>query len=252
MKKIIVFLFLLIIFSCKKENKEIIEYDKEGKIVSKIYGDSKKSIDSIIYYNNNVIDTKIYFNKNNTDTCFVKYFDGKGELFSEGFTVNKIKYGKWKYYDSKNKIRKIVEFKNICGEEYPNQEWNYNPDGILNKNFSTYYTSSFEKSKIIDGVKVNDLKIYYTPMNKKGADCKLYFSPEIESTFCNSDKLEMYSINSNKSFVFTIPLKTEDIGNNHFKGYIEENLYINSNKKGAINFKTRRIYFEIILKTIKS
>lgn len=247
MKKVIIVFCLFSILSCKNDTEEVIKYDLKGNILSKNYVSNGNSLDSIIYFEKNIIDYKVYFKNSSTDTCYTKYYD-KNKISSEGSIVKKVKFGKWKFYNSKGEIRSIVEFKNICGEEYPNQEWNYNPDGTLNQDFCNYYTSSLEKVRIIEGVEVNDLKIYYTPMNKKEAICKIQFSPEIDDTFCNADKVETYSLNSNKSFVFTIPLKTEDIGDNNFKGYIEEHLFETQNKKGAVNHKVRRIYIDIPLK----
>lgn len=244
MKKITAFFCILSILSCKNDTEEIINYDINGNVFSKNYVSNGNSLDSIIYLKNNIIDYKVYFNNNSTDTCYVKYYD-KNKISSEGSIVKKIKFGKWKFYNSKGKIRSIVEFKNICGEEYPNQEWNYNFDGKLNQDFCNYYTSTLEKLRIIEGVQVVDLKIYYIPMNKKKAICKIHFSPEIDNTFCNTDKVETYSLNSNKSFVFTIPLKTEGIKDNNFKGYIEEHLFETQNKKETVNHKIRRIYIDI-------
>ena len=238
----IVFIFL----SCKNDTKEFIQYDKDRKIVSKIYGNSKKSLDSIIYFKNGIIDSKMIVNPKNKFSFYVKYYDSIG-VSSEGNTLNKIKIGKWKYYDSKKRIRKIVEFKNICGEEYPNQEWNYNDQGDLKMSISTYYKYKF-KSQMFKKGETNILMISYVPMTKKDPICTINFSNKIDSTFCNVDMVEKVAFRSSDLITFTVPMMLDEIGKHNFRGYIEEHEFEEIKNSTISNHITRRIYIDIPFK----
>jgi len=245
MKKIIILLFIVFsILSCKNDTEEIIQYDKEGNILSKNYISNGKSLDSTIYLKNELVITKIIFNKDNKSECYVKYYDNNGKLESEGNTINKIKIGKWKFYGSKTKEAKIVEFENICGEEYPNQEWNYDDKGKLNLDIRSYYTYKF-KSPVFKSGGTNILTINYTPMIKKGAICIINFSNKIDSTFCNVDKIEKVAFRSSDSLTFTVPMMLDEIGKHNFRGYIEEHVFEEVKNSNLSNHKIRRVYINI-------
>jgi hypothetical protein len=243
MKRFIILAYFAILFSCKKESKEFVEYDKEGNLLSKGYVSNGKSLDSMIYFKNNKVDAKFFFKKNSDKECYIKYYDNEG-VISEGNTINKIKTGKWKFYGSKPNEMKVVEFKNICGEEYANQEWNYNAKGKLKIDLCTYYTNSF-KNKIFKVGSTNFLTIKYIPMIKKGTICRINFSNEIDSTFCNLDKIKKESFRSTDSLTFTIPMMFDTKGTFFFRGFIDEHFFGEPNKEGYSNHKTRRVYVDI-------
>lgn len=247
LKKIVLILIITFLFSCSKESKEVIKYNSTGDIVSKMYIRDEKSLDSIIYFNNGILDSKIIFNKINKLSCYVEYYDSKGQLMSEGNTINKIKNGKWKYYDSNASLKKIVEFKDICNEEYPNQEWNYNEKGKLNLEICSYYTYKF-KSPVFKSGGTNILTINYTPMIKKGAICTINFSNKIDSTFCNVEKVEKVAFRSSDSLTFTVPMMLDEIGKHNFRGYIEEHVFEEVKNSNLSNHKIRRVYIDIPFK----
>lgn len=246
MKNLIILILIVFTqFSCKRDDGVICQYNKDGELISKNYLGNGKFLDSVIYFKKGIVDAKIYFKNHQKLNCYVKYYDSHGRLTYEGNTYNKMKVGKWKYYDDENRKCKVVEFKNICNKEYPNQEWNYDYMGKLKMDFCTFFTYKIEKARIIEGVKVNDLKIHFTPMFKNGSVCKINFSPEIDSNFCNVDAVQKYTLNSDNSYVFTIPLKSEDIGENNFTGYIEETYDESTNKEDFVNHRVRRVYIDI-------
>lgn len=219
MKRIIIILAFIVI-SCKGDIDEKIEYDKNGNVVSKMYVSKNKKLDSIIYYKKKEI-FKTYFNKSDLDSAYCKVFNYDNKLISEGNTLKLIKYGNWKFYDSKGKIRKIVEFKNICGKEYPNQEWNYDENENLINQRSNYYIYKFKNVKF-KAKESNELIIKYIPFIKK-ANYFLYFSPEFDNQFCNIEKVKKNGLGTNKdSIIFKINVGFENPGKEYFNGYIVE------------------------------
>ncbi len=244
MKKIIIIFAVFCFISCKKETEEIIQYDKTGNILSKNYvSDGGKSLDSTIYYKNNKVDSKFFFKNNSDIECYIKYYDDKG-IVSEGNAINKVKVGKWKFYGSKPKEVKIVEFKNICEEEYPNQEWNYDTSGKMKINLCTYYTYQFKNPVLKNGT-TNALIIKYIPMVKKGSISTINFSNEIDSTFCNVDKVKKNAFRSSDSLTFTIPMMLDETGKHNFRGYIEEHVFEEVKNSKLTNHKTKRVYIDI-------
>lgn len=244
MRKILILFIFILTLSCKQSDEMTTEYDKNGKIISKIYGNPEESLDSIIYFKNGVIDSKMIAISSNTLSFYVKYYDDYGNLKSEGFTFDKIKIGKWKFYDSKTKNVKIVEFKNICGVEYPNQEWNYNNKGKLNLDIRSYYTYKFKNSEFKNGG-TNFLTVKYIPLVKKGSVCTINFSNEIDSKFCNIDKIKKISFRSSESKTFSIPMMLVSKGKKNFRGYIEEISYEKINNSKLLQEKLRRVYIDI-------
>ena len=234
MKKIILLGITFFFVSCKNETQEIIQYDKQGKVASKNYVSNNTSLDSIINFTNGIIDSKMFFSKDNESSCYVKYYDKLG-VVSEGNTINKIKAGRWKYYDSKNRMRKIVEYKNICNEEYANQEFNYDDKGRLIAERSTYYTHKFKDPKF-ELNKVNELTVNYVPFIKKGTTSLLVFSPEFDSSFCNINTVKKDSVSTTTNLTFKIDVSFGDKGKNNFRGYILEYYY----KETSENVFTRR------------
>lgn len=243
-KKAVIFV-LLTLLSCKKDTKEIVQYDKAGKIISKIYGNPSESIDSIIYYKNGVLYSKMVTNKPNKLSFYVKYYDGK-RLISEGNTINKLKNSKWKYYNSKNEVERVVEYKDICDREYPNQEWNYDSKGKLDISKSSFFSYTFKYPKFEPKVN-NELTIRYVPLIKKsGVISVIYFSPDFDSKFCNINTVNKDGLKSSKNDIgFKINIGFKNKGKKNFRGYIEEHFYEDTDKKEIVNHKRRRVYVDI-------
>lgn len=243
-KKIIVISIIFNFFSCKNDVEEVIQYDKKGNVLSKNYvSDGGKSLDSTIYFKNNKVDSKFFFKKNSDKECYIKFYND-GKLIAEGNAINKIKIGKWKFYGVKVNDVKIVEFKNICGEEYSNQEWNYDNTGKMKINLCTYYTYQF-KNPILKNGTTNALTIKYIPMVKKGSISTINFSNEIDSTFCNVDKVQKNAFRSSDSLTFTIPMMLDEIGKHNFRGYIEEHVFEETQNSKLTNHKTKKVYIDI-------
>lgn len=244
-QKTVILLVFFTLFSCKKNTNEIIQYNQEGKIISKIYGNPTKFIDSIIYYKNDMVDSKMIANKLNKLSFYVKYYDGK-KLMSEGNTLNKLKDSKWNYYNSKGKVEKVVEYKNICDEEYPNQEWNYDAKGDLDIAKSSFFSYTFKNSKFESMVN-NEITIKYVPFIKKnGVISIIYFSPDFDNKFCNINKVKKNGLKpSEDGFIFKINIGFKNKGKKYFRGYIDEHFYEDTNKKEMVNHQTRRVYIDI-------
>ena len=249
MRKIILLIIIINFFSCKRNGEEIIYYDKNGNIESKNYVSDGKNLDSVIYFSNGKVDTKVFFPKKDKTECYVKYYGKKG-LSSEGKTKGEKKNGKWKYYDLKGKLRKIVEFKVICNEEYPNQEWNYDSNGKLNEIFCNYFTCKIGETIEINGEKGKNLKIYYSPMFKKDAICTINLSRKINKDFCNVDSIEKIDFKCDSTFTFNLPIKLKDFKEIFYlKGYIEEHHFDeDSNDKSSLKHTSRRVYIDVPIK----
>lgn len=245
MKNFFLGLILISLFSCNKKSNEIIEYNKEGKIISKMYVSNENFLDSAIYYKDGIVN-KSYFNKRYSNFFYFKSFTSEGRLISEGNTINKIKEGKWKYYDSNDRMKKIVEFKNICNAEYPNQEWNYESNGKLNISKSSFFSYTFKNSKFEPKVS-NELTIKYIPLIKKdGVISVIYFSPDFDDKFCNISEVNKDGLkSSDNGVVFKINIGFENRGEKKFRGYIEEHYFEDTNNKEIVNHKTRRVYVDI-------
>jgi hypothetical protein len=244
-KQLFLVIILLITYSCKKNENEIIEYDKDGKIISKSYINNESGqTDSIIYYKSNMI-TKSFFDKKNRKSFYFKSYGYDGKMIAEGNTFNMIKIGKWKFYDSDNKIKKIVEYKNICGKEYPNQLWNYD-DLKLNINKSTYFNYRLKNSKF-ESNKTNELIIEYVPYFKKWSQSVLFSSIDFNNTFCNIDKIksEVVFPSNDKNIIFKVNLKFSSKGKNHFRGYISEKTYKTSSNMKIENYSEKITYIDI-------
>lgn len=244
MKKIIMFIVTFFFLSCKKDFEEIIQYDRSGKILSKKYiSNSRKLPDSIMFFKNNEIKTKFIFKENNYKEFYVKYYKNK-KIVSEGNVINKKRIGKWKFINHKANTLKIVEFKNICGDEYPNQEWNYRDKDKLDFNFSSFYYFKL-KNTISRKGGTNYLTIKYVPMIKKETICMIHFSKEIDSLFCNVDKVKKDGFRLTDSLTFTLPLKFESRGKKNLRGFIEEHLFQDVKGSDYSNHKIRTVYFDI-------
>ncbi|MBN9284869.1 MULTISPECIES: hypothetical protein [unclassified Flavobacterium] len=243
MKKIILLGITFFFVSCKNETQEIIQYDKQGRVASKNYVSNNTSLDSVINFTNGIIDSKMFFSKDNESSCYVKYYDKLG-IASEGNTINKVKDGRWKYYDSKNRLRKIVEYKNICNEEYANQEFNYDEKGKLLANKSTYYTYKFKTSKL-ESNKENELTINYVPFLKKGSNSFLVISREFDSSFCNIRTVKKDSASFFANQTFKVGVTFEKKGKNNFRGYILEYSYESTSDKNILKTRERKTFINI-------
>lgn len=244
MKKIILLLLMFNLCSCKSDTEEIIQYDKHGDIISKNYVSGGKSLDSIVNISNGKVDTKIFFKKNSETECYVKYY-GKSGIVSEGNTKDKKKIGNWTYYYSNGK--KIVEYKIISNEEYPNQVWTYDTNGKLDLSLSSFYKSKIEGEISTEGAKGEKLKIYYEPSLKKGTICTINLSQKINPDFSNIESVEKFTLKSDENYVFTIPLKLETFkkGTN-ITGYIDEHYFDEKTKN--LDHTWKRTYISIPIK----
>jgi len=270
MKKIILFLTILGLISCEKRYKEIVKYDTTGTVVTKSYLDSNQKLDSLIQYENKKVVFKMYFNKLNTNYCYVNQFDYRGKLNAEGNYVNKIKIGKWIYYNSKMKTKKIVQYINLCGSEYPNQVWTYNDQDVLlnniwvfdakdslSKNLSSYYNYKLDNTKILKD-KSYELEINYVSMLKtdhseyvpklNSSHSILIMSPDFDKNFCNitdskikKDTLGSYPLQNH----WIINIKFASKGRKYFRGFIEEYWNEKGTKKGYVQPMKKRTYINI-------
>lgn len=239
-------MFLLIFISCDKDRNEIIEYNERGEIISISYiAKDKNSVDSIIYYKNKKISVEVYPNRKNKFSSFIKYFDKNGVELSEGNTFKKNKIGRWKYYNSRNKISKIVEYITICDSEYPNQEYNLNNDGTIIINKSNYFTYKI-KYPCFKLNECNIITISYYPLYKTKSKKILIFSPEFDDNFCNVEKVPKDSISMATDHVFKVPFGSAIKGKFFFKAIIKEYYYeSNTENRNIGSYVEKRTYIKI-------
>lgn len=222
MRCLILVLFSLVLYSCKESTKETVYFDEKSGMLIKSYSSKGTSSDSSYYYKNDKLAMISYYKGYPEGTSYNKMYNNK-RLKSEGLFLNKKRTGKWKFYEQ-GTLRAIVDFVNVCGEEYPNQEWNYTKEGNLNTKFCNYFTYQLEGIRYVKKDGVRDLKIKYQPMYTRGGIYKLHFSHELDDDFCNFNIIKLNALYADESFVFTVPLLAEGMDrDSKFIGVIEEN-----------------------------
>ncbi|MEG9329208.1 hypothetical protein V6B16_14790 [Salinimicrobium catena] len=127
MNKVKIFLLLsLTLVSCNEEVKK--SYYQSGNPKQFDFYSSQEILDSsITYYDHfkHPIKKKLFLKDS---TTYVKNFSDEGILTSEGYLNSQShRIGKWMVY-TKDTL-KILEYKNIRGEEYLNQSWMKNSIG---------------------------------------------------------------------------------------------------------------------------
>ncbi len=243
MKYILLFLLIINLMSCSKGENTVINYNKNGKLISKTYPSLELSrpIDSIIYFKNNKVDYKVIFKTK--EDVFVKYYDPKEKLICEGNTTKKMRNGKWKYYRENGSLDKVIEYINLCGQQYVNQGWYFKENGD-----TIYRKSNFVNIKISNGnFKINEkheFKFSYKKILGPKSEFMLMISPDVDDKFCNIEKI---NISKQYSKVNQIIAKIgfATAGKKTLRGYITEfqDSIISGEKMPKI--AERRVYFQI-------
>jgi antitoxin component YwqK of YwqJK toxin-antitoxin module len=264
-RKIVAFLVLICLFSCK--NEEIIEYYKDKKTINKryfvnsdgqkqgvykefyksgklknisIYDKDIKKDSSMFYSNLGELEKVVYFKKNKE---FAKEFQNN-VLIAEGIIENDIKIGKWNYFNKFSKKEKVLEYINLCGSQYLNQGWYFNKDGDTIKERSNYLTVRLDKSILKRNDTINLFFEYFPFLSKKPTliACQ---SNNLDNKFCNIDKSSLDTIIT-QSTKFKRSLLFKDKGTYFIRGFVQEhnNLAIDNKK----DYKIRYVYYSLNLK----
>ena len=243
MKYIFLFIITAILLSCSKEGNAAIEYDKNGKIISKTYPslDLSRPIDSIIYFKNNKVDYKVIFKTK--EDVFVKYYDPKEKLICEGNTNKKIRAGKWKYYRENGSLDKIIEYINLCGQQYVNQGWYFKENGD-----TIFRNSNYVNIKIDNGnFKINEkheFKFDYKKILGPKSELILMISPDVDDKFCNIEKINMSKQYSKVNQIIA-KIGFATAGKKTLRGYITEFQDSIKTREKMPKIAERRVYFQI-------
>ncbi|MET0946671.1 MAG: hypothetical protein ABWY22_14785, partial [Flavobacterium sp.] len=200
-----------------------------------------KSDSSIYYYPNKNIAKILYYLKK--DTVFEKDFSEDSRLLSEGKNLKEKMLGKWKFYKENGNLDKIIEYIDLCGEQYMNQGWYFKDNGD-----TLYKNSNFVSIKISEGnFKINqkhEFKFIYKRLLGSTSEFWLSISPDVDNKFCNINKINM-SNQYSKANQIIAKIGFETPGKKTLRGFISEfkDSIISGEKVSKI--AERRVYFEI-------
>lgn len=246
MYKILFSLFISIfLLSCNnlKENTEKEFYDNGDLKAIHIIKNNIKSDSSIYYYPNNNIAKIIYYLEK--DTIYEKDFSEKSKLLSEGKNVKNIMIGKWKFYKENGKLDKIVEYINLCGNQYTNQGWYFDKKGDTLREYGNYFEIKWSP-KIIKKNQVVCLQMTYKPIIYLNSEVELCFDTEnnVSKDFCNIHKVKLAKFYKTSDVLKTY-IKFERSGKKNIRGYIREFFNKESTEQDSITSGERYLYFDI-------
>lgn len=214
--KILVAIFIFYIFSCKNE---------------KIYEET--------YYSTGELKSKTrYINGKLTDTFYFYYKNGK--LKEKGILDIELKKGWWYYYNKTEKLKNRSQYIKFGDSIYKNQSVNYNDDGNINKNTSSYFTIKLSDT-IPLGKSLGDL--YYNTNFNDIEKRELFVI--IDNEYNNVIKKDTFiDVKSNYTF---FGIYSDKLGEKIIKGEIIEQLFkydtVNP-KKLSLKILEHRKYFE--------
>ena len=212
-------------------------YNKEGVIESFVFFKDNKPIDSIINYSNNKISSIIIFKDS---ANLVKNFNN-GSLVSEGHMFGGKKIGYWNYYKN-NKKYKVIQFINLCGEQYSNQGWVFNDKDNLVSKGSNFFRIIDKK----DRYKKDEEFVFYVKYQSLWGDESMSnyaMSTKITNDFCNIRQVKLDSFTTQKHLL-KFYYKFSEKGKKNIRGYIREYGFIEEVKNDFV-FKERKVYFDI-------
>jgi antitoxin component YwqK of YwqJK toxin-antitoxin module len=276
------------VFLCSCDNKEI-EYYDNGVIKKEYYlkNDKFQGEYKEFYENGNLkvkhnysdgilIDTSYYYGTDKLkktikvwskiDTVQVLNFQTNGNIESEGFKLkDKIKIGKWKYYDKEKNLAKEIEYFNVSNKEYVNQVWYFDKEKNIVESEGNYMTfdvsndtvTVYEPVKILIALKSPffsyDSNVYGCIPSGKLSDLKQDFSniEQIKLDTLPSIKNEKIIKDYQKYNLFvSFGLEFDKVGTQHIRGFISETAP-NDGKhkldKGKYNMLERKIYFDKVV-----
>ncbi|MBF6640427.1 hypothetical protein IVB69_02930 [Flavobacterium sp. J49] len=235
----ILFTILLFFTSCKNEIKE---YDAEQKLTKEYTLNDEKQFDGIykeFYENGNLkvvkhfengvlIDSIINYNNDKTisqvqfplkkDSLFCKNYY-KNNLESEGVFYQNMKHGKWKYFKTNGVLDKVVEYVNICGNQYTNQGWYFKNGKDTIKEFGNYYNLKLPKS-----IKKNQLAkfyIYHKPLIALNPDLIFCIGTDVDENFCNLEKTKIDTVYGENNII-PVEIIFRNKGKKNLRGFIKE------------------------------
>lgn len=212
-------------------------YNEDGTIESYVFFKDNKPVDSIINYKNNKISSIIIFKDS---VNLVKNFNN-GVLENEGNMLNGKKIGYWNYYKN-NKKHKVIQYIDLCGEQYNNQGWAFNNQGKLISKGSNYYKIINKKASY----KKDEEFVFYVRYQSlwgKESMSNYAMSTKISNDFCNIRDVKLDSFRTN-NHLLKFYYKFSEKGKKNIRGYVREYGFIEESKNNFV-FQERKVYFDI-------
>ena len=212
-------------------------YNQEGDIESFVFFKNNKPMDYIINFKNNKISNIIIFKDS---VNLVKNFNN-GALESEGHMFGGNKIGYWNYYKN-NKKHKVIQFINLCGEQYGNQGWVFNDKDNLVSKGSNFFRIIDKK----DRYKKDEEFVFYVKYQSLWGNESMSnyaMSTKISNDFCNLRQVKLDSFTTQKHLL-KFYYKFSEKGKKNIRGYIREYGFIEEVKNDFV-FKERKVYFDI-------
>lgn len=150
MNRLILVITIITFISCNKENRQ--KYYENGILKEiRVFGKDKKLDSSIIYYsspyNENIKEVRVWDEK----LSLSKNFDKDGRIMAEGYFIglNPMKrIGNWTFYSKDHDS--IVEYVQVEGKSYTNQNWLINAKGDTLETRGNYFYFSIKDTISVD------------------------------------------------------------------------------------------------------
>lgn len=228
--KLIIFIGLIIIQSCKKNNIiEHAKFDDGQELIS--YGENG-IIDSVIVEKNNAIISKFIAKNKKKDNKFFQFifYDAVGNISAKGDMYEKNHIGDWLYFKNKRLFKK-EEYMKFCNKYFINQTWEYDIKGKINYDKSNFYSYKFIDTLVQNENISKILKIKFYPFKKIKIDNILFYSSsKVKNNFCGIENLQLVDILKNKKDEYEIAFEKND-NFDTIKGFFIEQFKINDEIK---------------------
>ena len=245
-KTIYLLLFLILIFSCKKDENIHIVYYNDGVVRLKIYPDINDPNKSVYeeFYNTGELKAVLH----NVNGAFVDtgyYFYKNKGIKEKGLFKNNLIDGWWFYYDSLGRLKSKKEYVIIDNKSHLNQVINFdkNKDTIFDTScyFKVYLPDTIKVGKNIGKIKhhpniSNEENFFQILIDNQVSD-KLI----VKDTFRQEKKITRFGIYAHKKgfkkvkgiiLETTLVLKKGDSAHNssltigRYKRYFEKDVYV--------------------------
>jgi len=246
-------LVIFLLISCNKKEKVIEYYQNGNPKTVYIYQNGIRQDSSIHYYENIKEAIKAIKYWKNDSAYSEKDFFENGKLMREGKLLrDNFRIGKWDLYSSENYKSEVIEYLNINGNSYANQNWKINNKGdtivggiyyeLLKKDTANYgepyRIHFFLKQRLL----VNSEAFVYIP--KKGYHCNDDFSNENQIKWKKIDNVAKWHKDfSHRKHDVILSFFPQELKNDTLRGYFVEREIHESNSD--FDSITRKTYFNI-------